>query len=74
MDVMDQNQDQIEKTRYSLRGRGSPNAPRCGFLHTPLETLMSCGERFCFVDILSNPEIRANLPRYGNYWDTVNCG
>ena len=30
---------------------------------------MACGERFAYVDILTNPEIRATLPQYGN-WPT----
>jgi len=30
---------------------------------------MACGQRFAYVDVLSNPEIRANLPQYGN-WPT----
>jgi monothiol glutaredoxin len=30
---------------------------------------MACGHRFAFVDVLSNPEIRENLPKYGN-WPT----
>ena len=30
---------------------------------------MSCGERFAFVDILSNPDVRSNLPIYAN-WPT----
>jgi monothiol glutaredoxin len=30
---------------------------------------MNCGERFAFVNILENPEIRAELPRYAN-WPT----
>ena len=30
---------------------------------------MGCGEKFAFVDILQNPEIRANLPKYAN-WPT----
>ena len=30
---------------------------------------MVCGKRFAFVDVLSNPEIRANLPAYAN-WPT----
>ena len=33
------------------------------------QALMACGERFAYVDILSNPEIRANLPTYAN-WPT----
>jgi monothiol glutaredoxin len=30
---------------------------------------MACGKRFAYVDILSNPEIRASLPAYAN-WPT----
>ena len=49
--------------------KGSPNAPQCGFSQRASQALMSCGERFAFVDILQNPEIRANLPSYAN-WPT----
>jgi monothiol glutaredoxin len=31
--------------------------------------LMACGERFAYIDILANPEIRANLPKYSD-WPT----
>lgn len=30
---------------------------------------MACGERFAYVDILTNPDIRAALPGYAN-WPT----
>jgi monothiol glutaredoxin len=30
---------------------------------------MGCGEKFAYVDILQNPEIRTNLPKYAN-WPT----
>ena len=30
---------------------------------------MSCGKKFAYVDILSNPDIRANLPTVSN-WPT----
>jgi monothiol glutaredoxin len=49
--------------------KGSPNAPQCGFSARTAEALMSCGVKFAFVDILNNPDIRSNLPRYGN-WPT----
>jgi monothiol glutaredoxin len=31
--------------------------------------MVACGQRFAYVDILSNPEIRAALPGYAN-WPT----
>ncbi len=49
--------------------KGSPNQPQCGFSARTVEALMACGERFAYVDILSNPDIRAALPQYAN-WPT----
>ena len=69
MDIMDTIKDQIESNAIILYMKGSPNAPQCGFSAQAVQALMACGERFAYVDILSNPEIRANLPRYGN-WPT----
>ena len=31
--------------------------------------MVACGQRFAYVDLLSNPEIRAALPGYAN-WPT----
>jgi len=49
--------------------KGSPNQPQCGFSARTVQALMGCGQKFAYVDVLSNPEIRANLPVYGN-WPT----
>lgn len=61
--------DQISSNPILLYMKGSPNQPQCGFSARTSQALMACGERFAFVDVLSNPEIRANLPKYGN-WPT----
>ena len=68
-DVMDTIREQIQSNDIILYMKGSPDAPQCGFSARTVQCLMECGERFAFVDILSNPEIRANLPKYGN-WPT----
>ena len=49
--------------------KGSPNAPQCGFSQRASQAVMSCGKRFAYVDVLSNPDIRENLPKYAN-WPT----
>jgi len=49
--------------------KGDPNQPQCGFSSQATQILMACGERFAYVDILSNPEIRANLPKISD-WPT----
>ncbi len=69
MDVVDTIRDQIETNPIILYMKGSPNQPQCGFSANSVKALMACGERFAYVDILSNPEIRAALPEYAN-WPT----
>ena len=69
MDIMDTIRDQIENNSVLLYMKGSPNQPQCGFSARAVQSLMGCGQRFAYVDILSNPEIRTNLPLYGN-WPT----
>jgi monothiol glutaredoxin len=69
MDIIDTIKEQIENNDILLYMKGSPNQPQCGFSARSTQALMACGERFAYVDILSNPEIRENLPKYAN-WPT----
>ena len=69
MDILDTIKDQIESNDILLYMKGSPNQPQCGFSARTVQALMACGERFAYVDILTNPDIRANLPKYAN-WPT----
>ncbi len=61
--------EQIDSNPILLYMKGSPQAPQCGFSAQSVKCLIACGERFAYVDILSNPEIRAKLPGYAN-WPT----
>ncbi|MEP1469598.1 MAG: Grx4 family monothiol glutaredoxin [Halieaceae bacterium] len=69
MDIFETIKEQIDSNGILLYMKGSPNQPQCGFSARTVQALMACGERFAYVDILSNPEIRANLPQYAN-WPT----
>lgn len=69
MDIIETIKEQIESNAILLYMKGSPNAPQCGFSQRATQALMACGEKFAFVDILQNPDIRANLPAYAN-WPT----
>ena len=69
MDTIDTIKEQISGNDILLYMKGSPNQPQCGFSAQTVQALMACGERFAYVDILSNPDIRANLPKYAN-WPT----
>jgi len=68
-DILDTIKEQIEANPIILYMKGSPAAPQCGFSAQTVQCLVACGERFAYVDILSNPEIRATLPQYAN-WPT----
>jgi monothiol glutaredoxin len=69
MDIIETIKKQIEDNPIILYMKGSPNQPQCGFSARTSQAVMACGERFAFVDVLSNPDVRANLPTVGN-WPT----
>ena len=67
--VLDTIREQISSNPIILYMKGSPQAPQCGFSAQTVQCLMQCGQRFAYVDVLSNPEIRATLPSYAD-WPT----
>jgi len=69
MDIEQEIKEQISSNPILLYMKGSPDSPQCGFSSRATQLLISCGKPFSFVDILSNPEIRANLPKISN-WPT----
>ena len=69
MDIDQEIKEQISSNPILLYMKGSPDSPQCGFSSRATQLLISCGKPFSFVDILSNPEIRANLPKVSN-WPT----
>ena len=69
MDIEQEIKEQIGSNPILLYMKGSPESPQCGFSSKATQLLISCGKPFSFVDILSNPEIRANLPKVSN-WPT----
>ena len=69
MDIMETIREQVENNSVLLYMKGSPNQPQCGFSSQASQALMSCGEPFSYIDILANPEIRANLPEISD-WPT----
>ena len=69
MEIEKEIQEQIKSNPILLYMKGSPDAPQCGFSSRATQLLISCGKPFSFVDILSNPKIRASLPKVSN-WPT----
>ena len=69
MDIIEKINNQIADNKILLYMKGSPDKPQCGFSQRASQILMACGKEFSFVDILSNPEIRQELPSVSE-WPT----
>ncbi len=67
--TLDTIKDQIANNPILLYMKGNPQMPQCGFSSQAVQALMACEEKFAFVNILDNPDIRAELPKYAN-WPT----
>jgi monothiol glutaredoxin len=68
--------DVIERIKQTLTGhpvvlymKGTPEFPMCGFSMRTSQALSATGVEYFSVNVLEDPEIRANLPRYSN-WPT----
>ena len=69
MDTIERIKQQIAENSVLLYMKGSPKLPSCGFSSQASQALISCEEKFAYVDILQDPEIRAELPKYAD-WPT----
>lgn len=49
--------------------KGTPQFPMCGFSSRAAEALKRCDVEFAYVNVLVDPEIFENLPRFAN-WPT----
>ena len=68
-EIMEQIKQQIEDNPILLFMKGNPVCRSAVFLPRAVQMLIACGERFAYVDVLENPEIRSELPKYAN-WPT----
>ena len=67
--IIEELEQQVRDNPILLYMKGSPDSPQCGFSSKASQLLIACGKPFSFVDILTNPEIRATLPQFSN-WPT----
>jgi len=66
---MEQIKAKLAENPVVLFMKGSPDFPQCGFSMKTVQALKECDVEFGFVDVLAQPEMRANLPQYSN-WPT----
>jgi monothiol glutaredoxin len=69
MDVVERIKNEIESKPVVLFMKGTPDFPQCGFSARTSQVLKTLGVEFGHVNVLAEPEVRANLPRYSN-WPT----
>ncbi len=69
MDIMDRIKDQVETNPVILYMKGTPQLPMCGFSSRTVEALKQCNREFAYVNIIADPEVHQNLPRYSD-WPT----
>ena len=69
METLEKIKSQLAENSIILYMKGSPKLPSCGFSSQASQALMQCGHPFAYVDILQNPDIRAELPKYAD-WPT----
>lgn len=69
MDTIERIKQQISENPVLLYMKGTPDFPQCGFSARAVQALQACGATFASVNILDNPDIRSELPKYAN-WPT----
>lgn len=69
MNTLKKIEQQIKENCILLYMKGTPKSPSCGFSAQAVQALSVCGEKFAYVDVLENADIRNELPKYAN-WPT----
>ena len=69
MDVLERIKQQVETHPVIIYMKGTPQLPQCGFSSRTAEALKSLGIEFAYVNVLADPEIFQNLPRFAD-WPT----
>ncbi|NOY67662.1 MAG: Grx4 family monothiol glutaredoxin [Gammaproteobacteria bacterium] len=69
MDVLERIKKQVEDNAIVIYMKGTPEMPSCGFSSRAAQALQGCGVEFAYVNILADPEVFENLPRFAD-WPT----
>ena len=69
MDVMERIKSTVDGSPIVLFMKGTPDFPQCGFSSRVVQALKAVDAEFASVNVLEDPDVRANLPRYAN-WPT----
>lgn len=69
MDALSKIDEQVTQNSVIIYMKGTPQLPQCGFSSRAVEALKQCGHEFAYVNILLDPEVFQELPKYAD-WPT----
>ncbi len=69
MDVLERIRQQVQSNPIIIFMKGTPQFPQCGFSSRAAQALQACNVDFAHVNVLADPEVFENLPRFAN-WPT----
>ncbi|WCE04622.1 Grx4 family monothiol glutaredoxin [Pseudoxanthomonas sp. JBR18] len=70
MPVLERIQAELDTHPMVLFMKGTPEFPMCGYSSRAVKALLEAGaDRLRAINVLEEPEMRANLPRFSN-WPT----
>ena len=69
MEVLERIDQQVKGNAVVIYMKGTPQFPMCGFSSRAAEALKASGVEFAYVNILQDPEVFENLPRFAD-WPT----
>jgi len=72
MDALERIDQQVKNNPVVIFMKGTPQFPMCGFSMRAAKALSECGVPFTHVNVLQDPELFENLPRYAD-WPTLVC-
>lgn len=69
MEIMQRITHAIESNPVIIFMKGTPEFPQCGFSSRSSQALTACGAEYAYVNVLADPDVRANLHLYAD-WPT----
>jgi len=69
MDVLERIKKHVDDNAVIIFMKGTPTMPQCGFSSRTSEALKACEVEFGYINVLADPEIFENLPRFAD-WPT----
>ena len=69
MEPLERIREFVEGNPVAIFIKGTPQMPMCGFSSRASEALKACEREFAWCNVIADPEIMENLPRYAD-WPT----